>query len=169
METQIEDTNKYPLTFEEATFRKNELVSEKNEYFIHYDLLLTLRKSTDLFNNSSEENKSFKAKEFEGRMKTTFNYHPKTDKDLFFNYHGQVYSVVINGKQTEVNHKTRRIFIKKTDLRIGENNEVVILFSSSYGHSGAGLHQFIDPSDKKEYLYTQFEPFECGSRKNSIT
>jgi aminopeptidase N len=167
METQKEDTNKYPLTLEDAIFRKNELISDNNEYFIHYDLLLTLRKSTDLFNsqlntNQNNSKNSFTPKDFEGRVKAIFNYHPKTDKDLFLNYHGQVNSVIINGIPTEVNHKNRRIFLKKADLKTGKN-EVVILFSSSYSHGGLGLHQFVDPADKKEYLYTQFEPFECNT------
>lgn len=166
MENQ-EDNNKYPLTFEEATFRKNELLSNENQYSIHYDLLLCLRKSTDNFMKlDSNNNPSFSAKNFEGRIKATFNYHPKnndSNREIFFNFHGQVFQIMINGKQTEINHKQRRIFLSKKDLKANEKNEVIILFSTSYRHTGQGLHQFIDPADKKEYLYTQFEPFECNT------
>lgn len=158
MEQNKEDTNKYPLTKAEAEFRKSELVNNSNEYLINYNLILTLRKSTDLYLN-----KELKTKDFEGRIKITFNYFPKTEDDIFLNYHGLVNSVVCNGKETNINYQKRRIFLKKSDLIPNAKNEVVILFSSNYGHSGSGLHQFVDPSDKKEYLYTQFEPFECNT------
>lgn len=159
MEQQKEDTNKYPLTKSEAEFRKGELLSTKSEYSIDYNLVLTLRKSTDAYLNQE----AFKTKDFEGRIKITFNYFPKTNEDIFLNYHGVVNSVVCNGKKTEINFHKRRIFLKKSNLIANGKNEVVILFSSLYGHSGTGLHQFVDPSDKKEYLYTQFEPFECNT------
>jgi len=158
MEQNKEDTNKYPLTKSEAEFRKSELLSSYSEYSINYNLMLTLRKSTDAYLNQET-----RVKDFEGRIKITFDYFPKTNNDIFLNYHGLVYSVVCNGKRTEVNYHKRRIFLKKSDLIANGKNEVVILFSSLYGHSGTGLHQFVDPSDKNEYLYTQFEPFECNT------
>jgi len=158
MEQNKEDTNKYPLTKIEAEFRKNELLSNNNEYSIHYNLILILRKSTDTFKNPG-----VKVNDFEGRLKVIFDYFPKTNEDIFLNYHGLVNSVEINNKPTEVNHQRRRVFLKRSDLKENDRNEVVILFSSMYGHSGTGLHQFVDPSDKKEYLYTQFEPFECNT------
>ena len=158
MEQQKEDTNKYPLTKSEAEFRKSELLNGNNEYSINYNLILTLRKSTDAYLNQE-----ITTKDFEGRIKITFDYFPKTNEDIFLNYHGLVNSVVCNGKKTEINSTKRRIFLKKSDLIVNGKNEVVILFSSLYGHSGTGLHQFVDPSDKKEYLYTQFEPFECNT------
>jgi len=158
MEQHKEDTNKYPLTKTEAEFRKSELLNSNNEYSIHYNLILTMRKSTDLYLNQE-----IKTKDFEGRIKITFDYFPKTNDDIFLNYHGLVNSIICNGKQTDINYQKRRIFFKNSDLIANAKNEVVILFSSLYGHSGTGLHQFVDPSDKKEYLYTQFEPFECNT------
>lgn len=153
-----DESNKYPLTKTEADFRKKELLSALNEYFINYNLVLALRKSTD-----KHLSDSLKTNDFEGRIKITFDYYPKTNDDIFLNYHGHVQSVTINGTQTEVNHQKRRIFLKKSHLLANARNEVVVLFSSLYGHAGTGVHQFIDPSDKREYLYTQFESFECNT------
>ncbi|WP_229055085.1 aminopeptidase N [Aeromicrobium sp. Leaf350] len=38
-----------------------------------------------------------------------------------------------------------------------EHNELVVSSRNLYSHSGEGLHRFVDPSDDKVYLYTQFE------------
>ena len=38
-----------------------------------------------------------------------------------------------------------------------ERNELVVRSRNLYSHSGEGLHRFVDPSDGKVYLYTQFE------------
>jgi aminopeptidase N len=40
-------------------------------------------------------------------------------------------------------------------------NEIRIQYVNSYDHSGEGFHQFVDPEDDAEYLYTQFEPFSA--------
>ena len=42
-----------------------------------------------------------------------------------------------------------------------EANIVRIVYRNAYDHSGVGLHQFRDPEDGAEYLYTQFEPYEA--------
>ena len=42
-----------------------------------------------------------------------------------------------------------------------DGNIVRIVYRNAYDHSGVGLHQFTDPQDGAEYLYTQFEPFEA--------
>ena len=38
-------------------------------------------------------------------------------------------------------------------------NTVEILYRNAYDHGGDGFHQFTDPVDGCEYLYTNFEPF----------
>ena len=42
-----------------------------------------------------------------------------------------------------------------------EANIVRVVYRNAYDHSGVGLHQFRDPEDGAEYLYTQFEPYEA--------
>jgi aminopeptidase N len=46
------------------------------------------------------------------------------------------------------------------DLREGANT-VHIVYENEYNHGGDGFHQFIDPEDGEEYLYTNFEPYNA--------
>ena len=41
-----------------------------------------------------------------------------------------------------------------------DTNTVHIVYENEYDHTGDGLHQFVDPEDGEEYLYTNFEPYE---------
>ena len=41
------------------------------------------------------------------------------------------------------------------------NNELRIVADASYQHTGVGLHRFVDPTDAKAYLHTQFEPYDA--------
>jgi ribosomal protein S20 len=45
-------------------------------------------------------------------------------------------------------------------LRRGDNT-VRVVYENEYDHTGDGFHQFIDPEDGEEYLYTNFEPYEA--------
>ena len=36
-----------------------------------------------------------------------------------------------------------------------------VVYENEYDHTGDGFHQFIDPEDNEEYLYTNFEPYEA--------
>lgn len=40
-------------------------------------------------------------------------------------------------------------------------NLLHITYENEYDHTGDGLHQFIDPEDNQEYLYSNFEPFSA--------
>ena len=39
-------------------------------------------------------------------------------------------------------------------------NTVHVVYENEYDHTGDGFHQFMDPEDGEEYLYTNFEPYE---------
>ncbi len=39
-------------------------------------------------------------------------------------------------------------------------NMVRVEYENEYDHTGDGFHQFTDPEDSEEYLYTNFEPYE---------
>jgi len=41
------------------------------------------------------------------------------------------------------------------------SNVLRIDYTNDYDHTGDGFHQFIDPEDGEEYLYTNFEPYEA--------
>ncbi len=45
--------------------------------------------------------------------------------------------------------------------RLSNENEVRVVASCEYQHSGVGLHRFTDPADGRVYLHTQFEPFDA--------
>jgi aminopeptidase N len=149
-----ETQKKFPLQRSEAEFRKSELTDEHGQYKVTYDLILVLRKLADTSSNHPNTN-------FEGRLMMNFLYHGKTQNDLFLNFNGEVKEVRINDQVVTTNYKERRIYIDHTKLRNHENNEVIILFSAKYERGGVGLHHFVDPMDQREYLYTQFEPYEC--------
>ena len=147
---------KFPLQRDEAFHRLSQIKNEKTgEYTVSYNLILTLRKSTD-------SNSSFPENNFEGRQELTFSYNDSKQEDIFLNFKGNVHSIKINGKDSNINYKNCRIYLNHSDLVANAINKVVILFSTKYDKSGAGLHHFIDPIDKKEYLYTQFEPYDCN-------
>ena len=40
-------------------------------------------------------------------------------------------------------------------------NLLHITYENEYDHTGNGFHQFIDPEDNQEYLYSNFEPFNA--------
>ena len=52
----------------------------------------------------------------------------------------------------------RNLLLQNADLE--ENNKLEINYINEYDHGGDGFHQFLDPEDGEEYLYTNFEPFD---------
>ena len=63
----------------------------------------------------------------------------------------------INGNELEPEWHNNRLALP-AELLAAEN-EVRVRYVNAYNHTGEGLHQFVDPVDDAEYLYTQFEPF----------
>lgn len=66
----------------------------------------------------------------------------------------EIASITLNGKNLDpaIYADSR---IQLDDLT--ESNELIIEATCAYSHSGEGLHRFVDPSDERVYLYTQFE------------
>jgi aminopeptidase N len=63
-------------------------------------------------------------------------------------------SVTLNGRELDLSaYADQRLAIDGLEAR----NELVVTGTCLYSHSGEGLHRFVDPSDDKVYLYTQFE------------
>ena len=154
---EAEGNKKYPLLHSEAIVRKNLLTNERGEYSVKYDLTLTIRKTAD--------KKPEEKHDFEGDLEITFDYYPKPEiKDplLFLNFVGEINSLNLNGNKIEkFNFEKHRLILDINTLKEGQN-KLHILYSGDYNHNGVGLHQYTDPSDKKEYLYTQFEPYDCN-------
>eukprot|EP00826_Nyctotherus_ovalis_P050124 TRINITY_DN6110_c0_g1_i5.p1 TRINITY_DN6110_c0_g1~~TRINITY_DN6110_c0_g1_i5.p1 ORF type:complete len:916 (-),score=330.64 TRINITY_DN6110_c0_g1_i5:132-2879(-) len=129
------------LTTAEAEMRAADLSSVK------YTLLLVLHKGV----------------EYLGYMSVDFNL-AKVNEKLFLDFEGtEVIHCGIN--ETEVAPKEvfakRRIQIPGKYQKVGENT-VRIAFRNRYAVDGNGLHHFMDPEDKEEYLYSNFEPFAAN-------
>ena len=149
---------KVPLTQEEAQMRKSLLTKEDGTYNVKYDLILTIRRTADKLESEKHD--------FEGVLNASFDYYPKSDiKDpfLFLNFVGEIHYLEYNGKKADnFTYEKNRLKIDLNLLKPNESNTLKIIFSGDYNHNGVGLHQYTDPSDKKEYLYTQFEPYDCN-------
>ena len=158
LETHYSSTN--PLSEDEAKLRASLVKNKSGEYEIQYKNLLILRRKADSSANCPDTN-------FDGKTEISFTFHKKENTsiekgDFFLNFIGEVKSFYINNKEEEINYNNHRIYIDTNKLKNSEVNTVTILFSSRYNHSGVGLHHYVDSTDNKEYLYTQFEPFDCN-------
>ena len=152
---QKEGDKKVPLTQKEAEIRKSLITDNLGNYSVTYDLILVVRKLADKIKNEKHD--------FEGHLELTFTYYPKNDikEGLFLNFMGEIHSLELNSKKLEnYSFERYRLNLDLSLLKEGEN-KITILYSGNYNHNGVGLHQHIDPSDKKEYLYTQFAPYDC--------
>ncbi|MBB5918799.1 aminopeptidase N [Nocardia transvalensis] len=66
-----------------------------------------------------------------------------------------VRSATLNGVPLEVGDYDESRGLVLTGL--AERNELVVEADCEYSHTGEGLHRFVDPTDDKVYLYSQFE------------
>ena len=82
------------------------------------------------------------------------------DGDVFLDHTGGgIERLEVNGVGVEPVETTYRLTLPGDTL--AATNEVRIVFEHDYDHTGDGFHQFIDPEDGGEYLYTNFEPYAC--------
>ncbi|MBT8215995.1 MAG: aminopeptidase N [Acidimicrobiia bacterium] len=80
------------------------------------------------------------------------------EEPTFLDFTGSVIErLSINGIDREPRWHDNRLALQPEWL--DQANEVRVVYENTYDHSGEGFHQFIDPEDDAEYLYTQFEPF----------
>ena len=150
---------KIPLTQEEAKIRSYLVRNDLGEYYILYKNFLLLRRKRDNKGYFADTN-------FDGRTDIFFSFHKKTKEgslaDLFLNFVGEIKAFFINDLQLPIIYSNHKIYINTDSLINNAVNKVTVLFSSRYSASGVGLHHYTDPSDCREYLYTQFEPFDCN-------
>ena len=149
MQSEQESQKKFPLNIDEAKLRKKLITSEDGSYNMRYNLFLTIRRAAD-----KKEDDKF---EFDGHVEVIFDYRPKEgtkENDFFLNFVGQVKTMKINGKVVEnLKYENHRLTVNLDLLKANEENKLSITFRGNYNHNGVGLHHFIDPIDKKEYLY----------------
>ena len=66
-----------------------------------------------------------------------------------------VRSAVLNGRELDVSGYREDEGITLPGL--AADNELTVVATGRYSHTGEGLHRFVDPADGGVYLYTQFE------------
>jgi len=72
---------------------------------------------------------------------------------------GRIDRFEINGQAHDPSWDGSRIALPARLLE--GSNEIHISYERLYDKTGEGFHQFIDPEDGSEYLYTQFEPYSA--------
>ncbi|WP_061233221.1 M1 family aminopeptidase [Leptospira noguchii] len=99
---------------------------------------------------------------YQGETKISFFYTGKGKGKLKIDFVTKKIEVfLLNGKDFSDYTKTdSSLDLPVNSLNVGKN-EIKILYTNDYNHSGSGFHQFQDPSDGSEYLHTDFEPFEA--------
>lgn len=70
---------------------------------------------------------------------------------------GDIERMTVNGEDVTPDRAEDRLLLAHD--RLGPTNEVRVQYENRYDHTGEGFHQFFDPEDDGEYLYTQFEPY----------
>ncbi len=98
------------------------------------------------------------SKTYRGRCEITFFL--KKMEDLKIDFIGSVKQLFVNSKESGFKIDGFSILINKKKLIKGEN-KILVEYENKYDTTGTGLHHFVDPEDKREYLYTQFEPYDA--------
>jgi aminopeptidase N len=104
-----------------------------------------------------------KGVEYLGYLKADFELSQSSEK-LFFDFHGkEILSCTANNENISPKDIfcQRRIKLPAKHLKVG-HNIITIAFRNLYATDGNGLHHFVDPEDKEEYLYSNFEPFAAN-------
>ena len=98
------------------------------------------------------------ASTYRGDVSVSFRDH--AEGDLFLDFRGKtIASLEINGVAAEPDWTGFRLTLPGGLL--AAENHVRVRYENEYDHTGDGFHQFIDPEDGAEYLYTNFEPYEA--------
>lgn len=151
---------KFCLTQKQAEGRHSIIVNNKNQYEIYYDVILCLRKE------KHDHIKYDNHLGFEGSCKITFTVNKfgetEYNSNLIIDYQGEVYRLKVNGAEAKYQLSEGKIVLEKGLFKEESVNVIEILYYRKYRRDGNGLHWFKDPSDDKEYVYTQFEAYECN-------
>ncbi len=100
-----------------------------------------------------------KSKTYQGKCEILFSF--KEGQDLRLDFIGQVKQLKVNGiKVADYKKEECFILVSANVLEHGQNS-IEIEYENEYNHSGDGLHQFVDPEDGNEYVYSNFEPYDA--------
>ena len=81
--------------------------------------------------------------------------------DVFLDFRGRtIERLLVNDSPVERPSWTGyRLTIPSALLR--PETTIIVAYENEYDHGGDGFHQFVDPEDGEEYLYSNFEPYEA--------
>ena len=99
--------------------------------------------------------------EYTGRATTTFELTDARANLTVDFAGGTVASVQVNGSPVDAPYNGYFVTLPANSLRSGSNT-VEIAFSHPYSTDGGGLYRFRDPVDGRDYLYTDFEPYDAN-------
>ena len=98
--------------------------------------------------------------EYQGDLRLRFR-HRTPGEGVFLDFTGrEIEMLEVNGRSISAPvWASHRLQLEGALLQ--ESNTVRVRYTNAYDHTGAGFHQFTDPEDGQEYLYTHFEPYEA--------
>ena len=95
---------------------------------------------------------------YRGALMLTFDQ--SGEGDLTLNFRGKRIDLLeLNGEAVSFEWLGRKLTLPGSVL--AASNTLRIDYENDYDHGGDGFHQFVDPEDGEEYLYTNFEPFDA--------
>ena len=102
------------------------------------------------------------ASAYRGDVTIRFDYDPSAGDDAgtFLDHRGGgIERIEVNGEEIESPTGEYRIPLPASALQA--SNVVRVRYEHEYDHTGDGFHQFVDPEDGGEYLYSNFEPYNA--------
>jgi len=94
------------------------------------------------------------------RGEVTITFDASGAGDTFLDFRGKDIDLLeVNGQAITPAWTGYRLTLPGASLT--GSNTVHVVYENDYDHTGDGFHQFVDPEDGEEYLYTNFEPYEA--------
>ena len=95
------------------------------------------------------------------RGDATIHFRFAGESDTFLDFRGQrIDRLEVNGGELDPALLWTGYRLTIPADALAPENIVHIVYENEYDHTGDGFHQFIDPQDGEEYLYSNFEPYE---------
>ena len=98
---------------------------------------------------------------YSGTLEATFTI--ETNPETFLDFTGfEITTLILNGRIiADPSWNGHRLLIRARDGLLTGVNTIRLEYINEYDHTGDGFHQFIDPEDDQEYVYSNFEPYSA--------
>ena len=98
---------------------------------------------------------------YSGTLEATFTI--ETNPETFLDFTGfEITTLILNGRViADPSWNGHRLLIGTRDGLLTGANTIRLEYINEYDHTGDGFHQFIDPEDDQEYVYSNFEPYSA--------